>query len=389
MEPTEKSAVRKPGDPGIAAAKPWWRSALSELVTLQRYRFTIEGVSLIAVAVLIGFAAWHSGTNLLYLVFATLIALFLSHGFLVWASVHGLRLNRKLPVHVYAGRPCTVTLTVENLKKWQNSHGLRVTDYGADGNAIGAIFIGCAGKNRTVEETYDTVFATRGLKSLRHLEATTRYPFGLVERGLKQTVQHTLVVYPQVVDIGSLQKNLAAGFGDQEVPEKGIGTELYGLREYVSGEHARHIHWRSSARTGRLMVMEYEKDERRHVTIQLWNVAYGGVTETVRNDFEGAVSLCASLANYYIAGGFEVKLATASGNTAIGQGRQHLFVILRVLAQVELLQHGQERSPAAHTESVIHVRFQDADVPGNPSGHHAVDSRQFKILRGRYVRVDI
>jgi uncharacterized protein (DUF58 family) len=362
------------------------RRIMRDLFTLQRYRITVEGMSLVFVSSLIGFAAWHSGTNLLYLVFATLIALFLIHGLLVWLCLVGIRMERILPTHVYAGRPCPIALRMHNRKVYLDSHGLRVSDLGANGKSIGVVFFGTIPKHGSAEELYETVFPRRGAYVLRNLEAITRYPFGLVERGLKTSVPQELVVYPQVNEVGALGTNLVSGFGDQEVNEKGIGSELYGLREYVNGEHARHIHWRSSARLNRLMVIEYERDERRHVTLQLWNVASSPRTAELEASFDAAVGLTASLANFLIREGFEVRLATASGNTADGQGRSHLYTILRVLATLTLLEHGEELAARTQYGAVVRVRFQNNEVPQSQSDVVTVDARQFTIKGGRYVR---
>ena len=43
---------------------------------------------------------------------------------------------------------------------------------------------------------------------------------------------------------------------------KGIGQDYYGVREYVRGDSLRHIHWRSSARHGQLIVKEYQQEFR-------------------------------------------------------------------------------------------------------------------------------
>jgi uncharacterized protein (DUF58 family) len=358
-----------------------------DMFTLQRYRVTLEGLSLVCVSTLIGFAAWHSGTNLLYLVFATLIALFLIHGLLVWLSVVGIKMERILPVHVYAGRPCPIAIRVYNKKGLLDSRGLRVSDLGHNGKAIGIVFFGNVPRNGYAEELYETVFPTRGAYKLRNLEAITRYPFGLVERGLKINTNQELLVYPPVDEVGALGTNLVAGFGDQEVREKGTGTELYGLREYVPGEHARHIHWRSSARLNKLMVMEYERDERRHVTLLLWNVAAGPPSRQLLQDFENAVNLTASLANYLIREGFELRLSTALGSTADGQGRRHLYTLLRVLATLPLVEHGEEQASIQTYGSVVNVRFQNENgSSARRADTVVVDARQFTSRGGKYVR---
>ncbi|MGI8908625.1 MAG: DUF58 domain-containing protein [Candidatus Sumerlaeaceae bacterium] len=387
MSQYDKHYLSVPAADSGSSARGVLARMLHDLFTLQRYRITIEGMSLIFVSCLIGFAAWHSGTNLLYLVFATLIALFLTHGLLVWLCLLGIRMQRILPTHVYAGRPCSITVRLYNRKHYIDSHGLRVSDSGTNSKSIGVVFFGTIPKHGWSEEVYETVFPVRGIHLLRNLEAITRYPFGLVERGLKINITQEMLVYPQVNEVGALGTNLVAGFGDQEVSEKGFGTELYGLREYIPGEHARHIHWRSSARLQRLMVIEHERDERRHVSLQLWNVAAGEIPDELLQDFEEAVNLTASLANFLIREGFEVKLVTASGSTADGQGRNHLYTILRVLASLELLSHGREQAPRVDSGALVKVRFHNNEWQQYARSQTiTVDSRQFSVSNGRYIR---
>ena len=43
---------------------------------------------------------------------------------------------------------------------------------------------------------------------------------------------------------------------------RGEGTELYELREHVSGDPFKRIAWKASARRGRLMVREFEREDR-------------------------------------------------------------------------------------------------------------------------------
>lgn len=63
-------------------------------------------------------------------------------------------------------------------------------------------------------------------------------------------------------DVRELEASLAA-------PRAGTGTELFGVREYRSGDSLRRIHWRSSARHGELVVREYEPPGLQTLTIVL------------------------------------------------------------------------------------------------------------------------
>ncbi len=67
---------------------------------------------------------------------------------------------------------------------------------------------------------------------------------------------------------------------------------FHALREYVVGDDLRHVHWRSSARTGELHVRQYHDTRRTHVVVLVDDraEAYAG-----RAEFELAMSIAASV----------------------------------------------------------------------------------------------
>src|SRR5207248_8221579 len=71
-------------------------------------------------------------------------------------------------------------------------------------------------------------------------------------------VEMTVLPIPIPVQIGLPS---AAGWGVSESSSgenKGPSGEPRGIREYIIGDSLRHVHWRTSARTGRLHVKEFE-----------------------------------------------------------------------------------------------------------------------------------
>jgi hypothetical protein len=68
---------------------------------------------------------------------------------------------------------------------------------------------------------------------------------------------------------------------------------FHALREYVPGDDLRHVHWRSSAKAGELLVRQYHETRRGHVTVLV-----DGSASSYRRlrDFELAVSVGASIA---------------------------------------------------------------------------------------------
>src|SRR5690606_28202473 len=124
---------------------------------------------------------------------------------------------------------------------------------------------------------------------------------------------------------------MPAGLGDQESNVRGSGTDLYGLRQYVEGEPARNVHWRTSARAQKLMIAEYTREERRQTVLILDNAAPPEDHPHLFDAFENAVTLAASMSKSLMDGGFEVGLITQERRIEPGQGNARLTEILRVL----------------------------------------------------------
>ena len=116
-------------------------------------------------------------------------------------------------------------------------------------------------------------------------------PWGLMRRRVGEVEGVALLVVPRVrpVSLAALPSALADFGGSAE-----MGTTTFAtLREYVIGDELRHVHWRSSAKTGKLMMRQYVDVTRPRITLVLVaeERAY-----TSADEFEEAVDFIASLA---------------------------------------------------------------------------------------------
>ncbi len=84
--------------------------------------------------------------------------------------------------------------------------------------------------------------------------------------------------------------------------------EFYGLREYRAGDNVRSIHWRSTARTGRLTIREMASNAPPQMIIVL-NLPQLRTTANAAVEIERAVELAASLLCYAFLENFAVALA--------------------------------------------------------------------------------
>jgi uncharacterized protein (DUF58 family) len=77
---------------------------------------------------------------------------------------------------------------------------------------------------------------------------STRFPFGLFEKGREQEVPATLVVHPVRVPAPPARVRARPGDGERPEPRPGSGAEFHSLRDFRAGDDPRAVHWRSSAR---------------------------------------------------------------------------------------------------------------------------------------------
>ncbi|WP_084614717.1 DUF58 domain-containing protein [Nakamurella lactea] len=118
-------------------------------------------------------------------------------------------------------------------------------------------------------------------------------PLGLLRRQVRWTVASNLFVHPRTVALHGAATGIVKDLEGQ--PTKDLSSNdvsFHALRQYVPGDDRRYVHWRTSARTGVLMVRQFEETRRTHLAVAL-SVdpdEYGTVEE-----FELAVSVAASL----------------------------------------------------------------------------------------------
>jgi uncharacterized protein (DUF58 family) len=302
-------------------------------------RITLEGSIFIILTFLIGLAAYNTGTNPLYLILAMMLSFLIVSGILSSMSLRKVEAERIVPHHITAKEDFIVHLNVRNGKRFFPSYSLRLVDSLKTGEPIGACFVLKLPKNARLQCSYACQFPRRGIYTFYRLSVATQFPFGFFERSITMISPRDVIVYPEIVDIGRFVQESQIDFGEYDGIKKGLGTSLYGLREYVSGDSARFIHWKVSAKSDKLMVREFEKEEKKKVCIFLNNVSASFGDAVTAENFEKAIILAASVAKLLLEGDYQVQLVTASGKVPYDTGVTHLYRILRALAVLELLPH--------------------------------------------------
>ncbi|NUL43933.1 DUF58 domain-containing protein [Cellulosimicrobium funkei] len=153
-------------------------------------------------------------------------------------------------------------------------------------------------------------------------------PLGLLRRQLKWTEPEELYVHPRTV---ALQGSSAGFIRDLEgLPTRDLSSadvSFHALRDYVPGDDRRHIHWKTVARTNKLMVRQFEETRRAHLAIALSTNTSEYATE---NDFELAISVASSVGLEAFKEQRNLSIRTHAGPVHTETGRNMLDDMTRI-----------------------------------------------------------
>jgi uncharacterized protein (DUF58 family) len=142
--------------------------------------------------------------------------------------------------------------------------------------------------------------SARGVAADGTVTMTTSAPLGLLSTRLIGTITADLVVQPVVRRV--LPPPLTDASDDGGTPVRSrSGLDVHGIRDWQRGDDARQVHWRSTARRGRLVVLE--REEPRGGRLDLCVIGPDSAP-----DWEPLVSAVASLAVATTRSGRRVRL---------------------------------------------------------------------------------
>jgi uncharacterized protein (DUF58 family) len=155
---------------------------------------------------------------------------------------------------------------------------------------------------------YELRAVPRGRYAFDAVRLTVQDPFGLARAVLIQGEPQALVVYPRLVALERLfsEGGAYAQDGRRLLLRRPTGYELHSVREYVEGESLRKVHWRSTAKRGRLMVKELEDAPRDEVAVLLDGYGVAG------ENFEIAVRAAGSILQAHLRRGRRCALVVNS-----------------------------------------------------------------------------
>lgn len=212
-----------------------------------------------------------------------------------------------LPERVRVGRPARSNLTIRNTGRRRTSGGVALERFGATSLPVEVPSLE-PGESITVETALPT--DQRGVFRVGPLDVTRADPFGLVRSGEPEEGVTNLWVHPLTHPLEPFPSGIAR---DLEGPESGEalegGVTFHTLRDYVRGDDLRQIHWRSSARAGKLMV-RHNVDTHQPRSLVILDTR---ATSHSAESFEDAIRAAASIVTASMVRGFDFRVLTTDG----------------------------------------------------------------------------
>lgn len=277
----------------------------------------------------------------------------------VLIGVRRIRIERKDPQAVTAGKEATLTYAIsggDSLPHW-------IAELAGESSQQPVSF-----QIQGSEASCRVFFPRSGRISLNRVRVWVADPFGLVS--ICKSVdagECVLLVLPQMTRFVFRQTPSSRSLGSTQSASlrRGEGDDVWGVRQFGPGDALSRIHWRATARTGRLLVKEFEDCTGKQATLLLRLPP--GVSDAVREQLLGQMAFAA---DHFLRIGTQVTLL---GNGALGPVSTpfRLPEVFRWLLSQEPLDKAAE--PFPKIESCSQLLFFMVD------GDH--ESEQYAVLQ--------
>jgi uncharacterized protein (DUF58 family) len=220
----------------------------------------------IAVLILAELNRWNILENLFYVLTGLLIVAFLWSRF----SLRGLRVSRETKSdRAQVGQSLSERVRIQNLSRWPKLWVEVIDHSDLPGHQVSRVVN--LGGNDATRWKIETWCSRRGRFQIGPLSLRSGDPFGLFP--VEEVVPHVqeLIVYPAVVDLGSFRLPVGDLPGGSSIQRRTpfVTPNASGVRQYLPGDSFNRISWTTTARTGQLMVKEFELDPTADVWIVL------------------------------------------------------------------------------------------------------------------------
>jgi len=366
----------------IFVVPPLARSASAEASQMNLpFEFTVGGAVILVLIVIVGFSAWNTGNNLLFLVLSFLAASLVVGFFIGNSCLKKLDVKMRFPETIFAGEATPILVSLHNRKRIFPTFSVVAQVRGKEReksivfDEIKKIlptrwaekfsrppivthtldYFVHVPRRRSMENTAQHVFPRRGRFIIKDFELSTKFPFGFFRHRRRLSAQEAeIVIFPQLAASDEEAMDLPLNVGKFVTQKRGLGQDLLALRDYQPMDDLRRVDWKATARTRRLIVREFSAEDDRRVTVvfdtrlpcdapekpltlreKIEAEQKGKAASPVSERFEKGVSRAASLLARFTEEQCEIRLIINDEIGEFGIGKETLNENLKRLALVE------------------------------------------------------
>lgn len=221
----------------------------------------------------------------------------------------------------------------------------------------------------------------RGVIDVGPVRTVRGDPLGLFRRVQEWTDRTEVFVHPRTTHLEPFGVGLVRDLEGSTAQNTSMSDlAFHALREYVPGDDLRHIHWRSSARHGQLLVRQFLDTRRSHIVVI---VDSSPMSYDSEDEYETAMSIAGSLLRRGILDEFDVSFATGDvlmvrATAANGGGRTALDACSRAKPQqtnlIEITAEAARQAPDASLVMLVTGRYPEFVALQRAAGQFSVDA---------------
>ncbi len=359
---------------------PLARSASRETSQMNLpFDFTLGGAVIIGLIAIVGFSAWSSANNLLFLILAFLLAAVIVSFFGGNLCLKKLDVKMRFPETVFAKQPTPILVSLHNRKRILPAFSI-VAEVRGKEREKSALFdeikeilpekwarkiadppilkrtldyFVYVPRRNSVESRTEHIFENRGRFIIRDFELSTKFPFGFFRHRRRLSAQKAeIIIFPKLSEIQPDEIKLPLETGTFRTNRKGLGQDLLTLREYQPMDDLRHIDWKATARTNRLITREFAAEDDKRITVffdtrlksEIKKISLrekisaeqrGENIFESSEQFENGISKTAAMLSNFTDEQAEIRLITTNEIGEFGSGESHLYQCLKRLALIE------------------------------------------------------
>ncbi len=280
---------------------------------------TSSGMMLIIIGLCLGLAAYNTENNILFAALSLLLSTIILSGIVCWSNFQSARWRLESSSIFRVGETGDISIVVENAKRrfpmfciqfdidcLQNA--TERTLYLKDGLEPG----------ESTRLLWKFQPKKRCREIIRIRDAVSVFPFGFLRKHIAGECENEIKIWPARIPYQEFRAS-GGGFSYQGLSTKlkGATGELVGLRNYVKGDAPRSIHWKVSAKQGRLVVKQNAAESQSLYSILVDTSSYLWQNEA---SFERMCSFVATLAEDLFLSG-KLDSCGVAGGTSIKVNR--------------------------------------------------------------------